>query len=401
MRAAAHPGGLQAIVLAVLASLVIHSSSQAGDEFYATSGFWLVRLDAASGVEKSRQWVSGTPPGTQLTYDGERLLTLRRLSQPFPVEVVAVHPADARSMLRGETGFVWNVAGIDTDPTTGVVYAVWIDQLYRITPASGVATHQALVAGLLPGDCLCALAIDSAGRAFGVGNRQGGPSIYDLDLTSGIASFRGLIQVPAFGLRVTDMSFDSQDSLWAFLFGTSSNAEQGLYQIDIGQLTSSKAVALPTTNYSGIAFVPTGPKAVYCTPKVNSLGCSPSISADGLASVTGTAGFRIECSNVRNNTAGFLLWSTRGPQAVPFFGGTLCVAPRLRRTPLVPSGGSAHPVRDCTGNWEIDFNSLLFSKQIAFMAGKQINCQWMGRDGGFAPPNGIALSDALEFTLGP
>jgi hypothetical protein len=35
------------------------------------------------------------------------------------------------------------------------------------------------------------------------------------------------------------------------------------------------------------------------------------------------------------------------------------------------------------------------------MAGQQVDCQWMGRDGGFAPPDGVSLSNALEFVLGP
>lgn len=34
-------------------------------------------------------------------------------------------------------------------------------------------------------------------------------------------------------------------------------------------------------------------------------------------------------------------------------------------------------------------------------SGTTLNCQWMGRDPGYAPPDNYSLSDGLELTLLP
>ncbi|HTF91146.1 MAG TPA: DUF4082 domain-containing protein [Planctomycetota bacterium] len=143
----------------------------------------------------------------------------------------------------------------------------------------------------------------------------------------------------------------------------------------------------------------------YCTAKVNSLGCTPSIFGVGTPSPTALSGFEVRASNVRNQKVGLLLYSLTGRAATPFQGGFLCLAPAIRRSTSVNSGGSALPASDCTGLYSIDMNAfahgVLGGTPAAGLQvpGQQVNCQWWGRDPGLPVPNNSTLSDALEYTL--
>jgi hypothetical protein len=145
--------------------------------------------------------------------------------------------------------------------------------------------------------------------------------------------------------------------------------------------------------------------SIYCTPKINSLGCAPSIAAVGAASANATQGLVVSCSQVRDNTAGLLFYSTAGRSSTPFQGGTLCMSAPIRRTPAQNSGGNPAPANDCSGSLSIDMNSfargLLGGQPIPELSviGTVVQCQWWGRDQGFAPPFNSMLSDAVEFTV--
>ena len=82
-----------------------------------------------------------------------------------------------------------------------------------------------------------------------------------------------------------------------------------------------------------VTFMCEGNVASYCTAKLNSLGCSPSMSASGQPSASATSGFVVRATDVLNNKAGLLLYSVSGRAALPFQGGTLCIALPVRRTP--------------------------------------------------------------------
>jgi hypothetical protein len=144
---------------------------------------------------------------------------------------------------------------------------------------------------------------------------------------------------------------------------------------------------------------------VYCTAKVNSLGCTPAIASIGTPSPVATSGFVVHTPNVRNQKVGLLLYGVTGRAGLPFQGGFLCIAAPVRRSTSVSSGGTALPASDCSGDYSIDMNAFAHGvlggtpSPALQVPGTVVDCQWWGRDQGFPVPNNSALSDALEYTL--
>ncbi|HTF90876.1 MAG TPA: hypothetical protein VK843_20820 [Planctomycetota bacterium] len=150
-----------------------------------------------------------------------------------------------------------------------------------------------------------------------------------------------------------------------------------------------------------------GSPAIYCTAKINSLGCTPTISSSGASSASAGSGFLIKASNVRNQKPGLMLYSVTGRAAIPFQGGLRCVNIPVRRTTPANSGGTTLPASDCSGVYSIDMNTFtvggLGGNPIPALAvqGTVVDCQWWGRDPGFPAPNNSTLSDALEYVVCP
>jgi hypothetical protein len=146
---------------------------------------------------------------------------------------------------------------------------------------------------------------------------------------------------------------------------------------------------------------------VYCTAKLNSLGCTPSISANGAPSASAFNGFVVSAANVRNNKSGLLFYGLNGQAALPYQGGTLCVSPPIKRTPALMSGGTPAPANDCSGVFAIDMCTFATGglggspSPLLQVIGTVVNCQFWGRDPGFAAPNNTTLSDGLEYSICP
>jgi hypothetical protein len=149
------------------------------------------------------------------------------------------------------------------------------------------------------------------------------------------------------------------------------------------------------------------PPTTYCTAKNNSLSCTPAIGFTGTPSASASSGFVITGQNVRNQKPGLLLYGITGRAAVPFTGGTLCVASAVRRSTGVNSNGTPLPANDCSGVYSIDFNAfshgLLGGNPLPALltAGTHVDSQWWGRDPGFPAPNNTTLTNGLEFEICP
>ncbi len=144
----------------------------------------------------------------------------------------------------------------------------------------------------------------------------------------------------------------------------------------------------------------------YCTAKTNSLGCTPAIHSLGTSSASATSGFTVSAAQLINNKNGILIYGLTGRAATPFGGGTLCLANPIKRTPVASTGGHAPP-NDCSGSLSLDMNAfaagLLGGNPSPALSsvGQTVDTQFWSRDPGFAAPNNISLTDALEYVVGP
>jgi hypothetical protein len=143
----------------------------------------------------------------------------------------------------------------------------------------------------------------------------------------------------------------------------------------------------------GNAFLPEG----YCTAKTNSSGCVPQLTYGGCASATLGNGIQLVALNVLPGMVGIMIWSQQ-PQALPFMGGTLCVAPPIIRTgaqAAAPSTGWP-----CLGQYSFLFGPA-YMQANGLSVGDDIYTQYWSRDLGFAPPNNVGLTAGLHFRIVP
>lgn len=158
------------------------------------------------------------------------------------------------------------------------------------------------------------------------------------------------------------------------------------------------AQVLATYMGEGLVAVYEEPAAqVYCTAKPGSLGCSPQIAFAGRPAASCTLPFDVMATDIRSQKSGFLFYGTNGRLALPFLGGTLCVAPPLRRSTTLFSGGNGPP-DDCSGTLSIDVNALIGVDPV-LVVGATVQAQFFYRDTGASFLTG--LTDAVEFTIAP
>jgi hypothetical protein len=161
---------------------------------------------------------------------------------------------------------------------------------------------------------------------------------------------------------------------------------------------------------SGIVLLdlcfPPGPSS-YCTAKLNSVGCTPSIRSSGIPSASAPGGFEVRASSVLNQKVGMLMYGMIGPAATPFQGGLLCIASPVRRALPRISDGALPPALDCSGTLRLDMNAfargtLGGSPSAALSApGTDVRCQWWGRDPGYPAGLNSQLTDGLAYRVTP
>lgn len=138
----------------------------------------------------------------------------------------------------------------------------------------------------------------------------------------------------------------------------------------------------------------------YCAAKVNSLGCTPIIGSFGTPSATFAGPFDISAVNIVSDKPGILFYGY-APASIPFQGGTLCVAPPIRRVLPVLNSMGVFPPPTCTGYFSVDFNAVIQGgSDIALIPGADVYAQYWYRDpGASVAPTG--LTDAVNFVIAP
>jgi hypothetical protein len=286
-------------------------------------------------------------------------------------------------------------------PSINSLVLIWGQEVYFVDRATGKSEYRGDLSGLDIYDGIAAFFVRPNGSIVGFGfwtALQSGIAIYDMDLNSLSASHYAYMTAPG-ASRVTDVAMRSNGELWASVGNSMNSNLSGYYEVNVAAATMVLRVAYPAVA-RGISFGPSTTSSTYCTAKTTSNGCAPSISSAGNASLTAGSGFFVSCTGARNQSSGLLIFGVGGANAVPFGGGTLCVAPPRARGPISDSGGTPAPAVDCSGAWSIDFNSWA-STNWFLPAGTTVNAQWIGRDSGYAPPQNFQLSNAVEFTLIP
>jgi len=137
---------------------------------------------------------------------------------------------------------------------------------------------------------------------------------------------------------------------------------------------------------------------VYCAGNTHSGGCAGQIYAGGFPSAAGPASLFVSATQMKPQVSGLFFWGFQ-PASTPFHGGTLCVGPPLRRTPVQPSGGSLATFETCSGTYAFHVSpSFIALNNLG--AGDTLYGQFYQRDTA-AGVDAYALTSAMSFTIAP
>jgi hypothetical protein len=191
------------------------------------------------------------------------------------------------------------------------------------------------------------------------------------------------------------------DGAGGFAYRAAVAAGDGPYAVTAADadLDGDVDLAAPLISAGGVAwFLNECPLSTYCAGKVNSAGCTPAMGWAGSPSLGGPDDFHVVATQELNHKPGLIFFGL-APRALPWFGGTRCVAQPILRTPLQMSGGNAGPP-DCSGSYDFHVSHAWVSAH-GWVAGVELFAQAWSRDPQQADGTTIALGNALRFTLQP
>lgn len=209
------------------------------------------------------------------------------------------------------------------------------------------------------------------------------------DAHSGLAGYIGLWDTSPSTIPTGALNIPAGSTSWLSNIGSSSNARF------LHLRARDNAGNFAPTVHFGPVLANAATVSTYCTAKVNSLGCTPTMLTNGAQPSRSAGAFTVLCSTVINQKLGLLFWGA-APTAAPFQGGTLCVASPTLRTPSISSGGSALPANDCSGVYAFTFTTA-YMNSVGMAPGQTRYAQWWMRDP--ASPSTTGLSNAVQFTV--
>ncbi len=321
--------------------------------------------DLATGVT---QCISVDPTGQ--VGDGDSVITALSVDGRL-----AVFHGGSTNLVPGDTNFARDV--FVRDLVAGTTTRVSVD-------SNGVQGNSSSTNGVISSDARY-VAFSSQATNFVPGDTNNWLDVFVRDMWAGVTE------------RVSVSSSGTQGDIWS---DTPVFAEGGRL---IAFMSACTNLVQGDTNGFNDVFVRdqgcTFANYVYCTAKVNSVGCTPTIGSTGTPSASAGSGFFVSATRVINNKSGLFFYGLAGQNAAPFQGGTLCVKLPLERTALQVSGGNAPP-NDCSGSYSIDFNQYIASGvDPLLVAGTAVDGQYWARDPGFSAPNNTSLTDAIHFVI--
>ena len=370
---------------------VLYTVSESGDMLCTidTSTLTLTTIGPLGVTYNFGDLAYDTSSGTMYMTDG-RGATFGGPSNLFKVDLLT-----GAATLIGSMGAV-EVFGLTYDPTTNKLFASQSTGAFGFLEVNRITGAATPIGN--PGFGLDGLTfVGSTGDIVGL---YAGPgSLHSLDRSTGAATLLtpggGFVNNCGIAWGATSNKLFAID--WS----------GDLYSYDVAGAYARTTLTSGLGSCDGLASTNGGCAAsiVYCTAKVNSLGCLPTIGSTGTPSATTGSGFMVRATNVRNQKQGLLLYGINGRASAPFQGGIRCVNSPIKRSIPLNSGGTAQPANDCSGAYAIDMNAFAVGTlggtplPVLQIPGTVVNCQSWGIDPGFPAPGNTTLSDGLEYTI--
>lgn len=146
---------------------------------------------------------------------------------------------------------------------------------------------------------------------------------------------------------------NTNDKLGAAVAGVGDIDGDGLDDVAAGKL---KSLPPMPGQVWGLGLSGDGSWFSYCSAKASSSGCLAQLSGSSTTSVgpvSGAGDFTVTMSGAEGQRPGILFASMTGLTTLPFFGGTMCMLPPLRREPALFTGGTAGA---CDGSFGVVVN---------------------------------------------